>query len=178
MPQAKRDPWLTLIGLGKAVKAVVLVVLGALAIRLQYGEAGQTLRHWAFSLGLNPGSRVVSFALARAGVLDARTLQTIGCVMFVYAALFALEATGLLLQKLWGEWVTIAITSSFVPLEVLETVRHPHVGRAVTIAANLAVVAYLVWRVRTKDRPHRPEPGRGVAPSSPPPSLDAARRSG
>jgi uncharacterized membrane protein (DUF2068 family) len=178
MRAAKRDPLLTLIGVGKVVKAVGLVGLGIVAFRLEYGGAAQTLRHWAFSIGLNPGSRIVSFALERAGLLDPRTLHTIGYVMFAYAVLFAVEATGLLLQKVWGEWVTIAITGSFIPLEVWETVRHPHIGRAVTIVVNVAVVAYLLWRVRTKDRAPRREPGREVASSSPPPSFDAARRSG
>jgi uncharacterized membrane protein (DUF2068 family) len=80
----------------------------------------------------------------------------IGVVTFAYAALFAIEATGLLLQKRWGEYVSIVITGSFIPVEVYETVRHPHVGRVVAILLNVAAVAYLVWKVKTKDRPRRP----------------------
>ena len=89
-------------------------------------------------------------ALAEAGVLTDHQLQEIGVVLFLYAALFALEGTGLLLRKRWGEWVSIVITGSFIPIEIYETVHRPHVGRIVGTLVNVAAVAYLVHRVRVQ----------------------------
>ena len=68
--------------------------------------------------------------------------------LFVYAALFTLEGTGLLLRRRWGELVTIAITGSFIPVELYETVHEPHFGRASAMVLNVVAVAYLVYRVR------------------------------
>jgi uncharacterized membrane protein (DUF2068 family) len=53
----------------------------------------------------------------------------------------------------WAEHVTIVITASLVPLEVYELARHPNVTRATVLAVNLAIVIYLVERVRHETFP-------------------------
>jgi uncharacterized membrane protein (DUF2068 family) len=143
-----RDIWITLIGVGKMLKATTLVAIGVAALLLVHHDVVEELRRWVFLLGIAPGSHLVREALAEAGVLTDRRLREIGVVLFVYAALFALEGTGLLLRRRWGEWVSIVITGSFIPVEIYETARHPHVGRAIGTLLNVAAVAYLVYRVR------------------------------
>jgi uncharacterized membrane protein (DUF2068 family) len=143
-----RDVWILLIGIGKMLKASVLIAVGVAALLLVHHDVAEELRRWAFELGFDPGGHLVRAAFASAGLLDDRRLREIGVVTFVYAGLFALEGTGLLLRKRWGEWVTIVITGSFIPIEVYETVHHPHVPRAITTLVNIAAVAYLVSRVR------------------------------
>jgi uncharacterized membrane protein (DUF2068 family) len=152
-----RDPWVMLIGIGKMIKMVSLVVLGILALTLVHRDVAESLRHWAFDIGLNPGGKLVSAALAKAGGLDPRMLREIGVATFLYAGLFGVEGAGLLLRKRWGEWVTTFITGSFIPIEVYETVLHPHVGRALFIVANVAAVGYLVHRLRQRYRAERRE---------------------
>lgn len=143
-----RDPWILLIGIGKILKTMTLTAVGVAALLLVHHDAAEELRHWVFVLGIDPGGHLVRAALASAGVLDDRRLREIGVVLFLYAALFAVEGTGLLLRKRWGEWVSIFITGSFIPLEIYETALHPHLGRALTTLVNIAAVAYLVSRVR------------------------------
>jgi len=143
-----RDGWILLIGIGKILKTLVLVAVGITALFLVHHDAADELRHWIFALGFAPGGRLVKEALAGAGALDDRTLREISAGMFLYASLFAVEGTGLLLRKRWGEWVSIVITGSFIPIELYESIRHPHVGRVVTTIVNIAAVAYLVHRVR------------------------------
>jgi uncharacterized membrane protein (DUF2068 family) len=145
-----RDVWVTLIGVGKMLKAATLIGLGTTALLLVHHDVVEVVRHWAFSLGVAPGGRFVREAIAGAGALDDRRLREIGAALLVYAALFTLEGTGLLLRKRWGEWVTIAITGSFIPIELYETLLHPHVGRAAATVLNVAAVAYLVHRVRQR----------------------------
>ncbi len=43
---------------------------------------------------------------------------------FLYAGLFLIEGTGLLLRKHWAEYFTIITTGLFIPLEVYELARH------------------------------------------------------
>jgi uncharacterized membrane protein (DUF2068 family) len=132
------------------LKTAALLGLGTTALLLVHHDVADALRHWVHVLGLAPGDRIVRGALAEAGVLGDRQLREIGVVALVYALLFALEGTGLLLGRPWGEWVSIVITGSFVPVEVYETVRAPHVVRAVGTLVNIAAVVYLVSRVRKR----------------------------
>jgi len=66
----------------------------------------------------------------------------------VYAGLFLTEGTGLLLRKRWGEIVTIVITGSFIPFEIYElVVKEFSVFKVLLLIGNVAVLAYLIWRV-------------------------------
>lgn len=151
-----RDPWVTLIGIGKMLKTAALVAIGTTALLLVHHDAAAELRRLIAVLGIAPGGRFVRRALTEAGLLGDHQLREIAVVTFLYAALFALEGTGLLLQRRWGEWVSIVITGSFIPIEIYETAHAPHVGRAVGTLVNIAAVAYLVSRVR------QPRAPRGV----------------
>jgi uncharacterized membrane protein (DUF2068 family) len=147
-----RDFWVTMIGVGKMLKTATLAALGLLAFFMVHHDLTQALRHWIAVLGLAPGGHWVRLALAEAGVLSDRQLREIGLVCFLYAGLFAIEGAGLLLRRRWGEWVSIIITGSFIPIEIYETFRNPHVGRALGTLVNIAAVAYLVVRVRQRRR--------------------------
>jgi uncharacterized membrane protein (DUF2068 family) len=79
-------------------------------------------------------------------------------VTLAYAAVFATEGIGLWMQKRWAEWLTVIITASLIPLEVWELLDRPNFGKAAVLVANTAIVAYLVWHVRSRGK-HR-EPAR------------------
>ena len=161
-----RDIRITLIGIGKMLKTAALLTVGVTAFLLVHHDLAEVLRHWVFKLGIAPGGHLVHQALAEAGIIGDRQLREIGLVAFVYAALFALEGTGLLLRRLWGEWVSIIITGSFIPVEIYETVHSPHIGRAVGTLVNIAAVAYLITRVRKQ---HKKANGpTGLPPAGPP----------
>jgi uncharacterized membrane protein (DUF2068 family) len=47
--------------------------------------------------------------------------------------------------------LTVIITSSLVPLEIYEIVRHPNVVKVVVLVVNLGIVLYLICRIRSED---------------------------
>jgi uncharacterized membrane protein (DUF2068 family) len=53
-------------------------------------------------------------------------------------------------MKGWAEWLTVIITSSLVPFEIYEIVRHPTWVRIMVLAINLAIVGYLLYNIRDK----------------------------
>ncbi len=81
--------------------------------------------------------------------LSASRMHALRIVTLAYAAVFAVEGVGLWMQKRWAEWLTTIITASLIPLEAWEIFFRPTIGKVLIIVANLAVVAYLVWHVRT-----------------------------
>jgi hypothetical protein len=147
---------LTLIGVFKLVKVAILLTLGILALVEGHDRFTHALAHATRWTGVFSGRELFQRALARVLALDERTIHRIGVASLAYAAVFATEGTGLLLRRRWAEWLTIGVTASFVPLEAYELWRKPHAGRAVALALNLAIVAYLVVR-RVRER-------RGEAP--------------
>jgi uncharacterized membrane protein (DUF2068 family) len=56
----------------------------------------------------------------------------------------------------WAEWFSVIITSSLLPLEVYELYRHPSPIKVLVLILNIAVVGYLVYRIRN-ERPAYPK---------------------
>ena len=77
-------------------------------------------------------------------------LRQISLFTSLYAALAATEGVGLLLRKVWAEYLTLWLSASFLPWESYELVRHPNWWRVTILLMNLAITAYLVWLLRRK----------------------------
>ncbi len=59
------------------------------------------------------------------------------------------------MRRRWGEWLTIVVTASLIPLEIYEFLRGPNYGKTALIIVNAAIVWYLVVRVRHERREAR-----------------------
>lgn len=81
-----------------------------------------------------------------------RRLEQVGAATFVYAGVFLTEGIGLLLGRRWAEWLTVLVTASFLPLELYELVERLRWSRVLLLAVNLAILLYLVARLRADRR--------------------------
>ena len=147
-----------LIAVFKLLKASVLIVVGVGILKLTHNNVAGVLDHWIAKLGLDPGNRFVDEALRKVTNLPPKRIKELGLGSFVYAALFLTEGIGLWLLKRWAEWFTVVITGSLVPFEIYEIYRHPTIAKVLVLMINLAVVGYLLYRVRNES-PHIPENG-------------------
>jgi uncharacterized membrane protein (DUF2068 family) len=82
-----------------------------------------------------------------------------------YAAIFAVEGIGLWMEKRWAEWLTTIITASLIPLEGWEFFFRPTIGKVLILLANMAVVGYLIWHVRSKSKREASQPSANIQPS-------------
>lgn len=139
---------LRLIALFKLLKAITLIAIGVGALKLLHRDMGSTLDHWIAVSGLDPGNRWVERGIEKASNLSHAKVKDLGIVSFIYAGLFLTEGIGLWLMKHWAEWFTIVITSSLVPVEIYELHRHPTATKILVLIINIAVVAYLIYRIR------------------------------
>jgi uncharacterized membrane protein (DUF2068 family) len=146
----KHDRLLRWIAGFKFLKAATLIALGVGVFKLLHKDAGEVAEHWVEALRLDPGNRFVDGALAKASNVRPEQIKKLGLGSFLYAALFLAEGTGLWLEKRWGEWLTVIITSSLVPVEVYEIYRHPSAVKVGVLVINLGIVGYLVYRIRSK----------------------------
>ena len=141
---------LRLIAVFKLLKAVLLIAVGVSALKLLHQDVASVVEHWVATLGLDPGKQYVGRALQKAANLTPNKIKGLGIVSFIYAALFLTEGIGLWLLERWAEWFTVIITGSLVPVEVYEIHRHPSPLKILVLIINIAVVGYLLYRIRNE----------------------------
>jgi uncharacterized membrane protein (DUF2068 family) len=145
-----------LIAFFKLLKSALLIAVGMSALRLLHKDIASVLEHWVAMLGLDPGNRYVDRALQKFGNLTPNKIKSFGVVSFIYAALFLTEGIGLWLVKRWAEWFSVIITTSLVPVELYEIYRHPSVIKCLVLVLNIAVVGYLLYRIRNEHQEIKP----------------------
>jgi uncharacterized membrane protein (DUF2068 family) len=141
---------LRLIAAIKLVKGLLLFVLGLATINFRHRDVTEVLGTWVDQLHLDPGGRFVQSLMLQVADLKPRRIVAIGTGMLFYAALLSTEGLGLLFQKHWAEYLTVVATGLFVPLELYEFARHRTFTRLGALVLNVAIVWYLMARLRTE----------------------------
>jgi uncharacterized membrane protein (DUF2068 family) len=141
---------LRLIALFKLLKAALLIAVGVGALKLLHKDVAGAVEHWVELLRLDPNNHYIDIALEKASNLTPDKIKQLGLGSMIYAGLFLTEGIGLWLEKRWAEWLTINITSSLIPFEIYEIYRHPTAIKIVVLVINVAIVAYLFYRIRGK----------------------------
>jgi uncharacterized membrane protein (DUF2068 family) len=139
-----------LIALFKLLKSALLIAVGMGALHLLHRDVAGAVEHWVKMLGLDPGNRYIDRTLEKVGNLTPDQIKHFGVGSFIYAGLFLTEGIGLWLVKRWAEWFSVIITSSLLPVEVYELYRHPSPIKSLVLIVNIAVVGYLVYRIRNE----------------------------
>ena len=145
-----REGVLKTIAVFKVVKAFLLIAVSLGSLKLLDPTMADTADRWASALAWRLGPRAASAVQEKLSSLQPSQLKLVGILAFLYAVLFAVEGVGLWMSKRWAEYLTIIATSSFVPFEVYELIRHASWQRCATLGVNVIVVGYLVWKVRQR----------------------------
>ena len=135
---------LILIAAFKLGQALLFFAMGIGAFRLLHKDIGDVLEKLVNHLRFNPESKFINFLLVKSSILDYRLLKRIVEVFFIYAALDLVEGIGLYLEKTWAECLTLAITASFLPWEVIEICRKLTLVRVSLLTLNVLVFFYLL----------------------------------
>jgi uncharacterized membrane protein (DUF2068 family) len=143
---------LRLIALFKLLKAALLIAVGVGALKLLHKDVAGAVEHWVELLRLDPNNHYIDIALEKASNLRPDEIKQLGLGSMLYAGLFLTEGIGLWLEKRWAEWLTVVITSSLIPIEIYEIYRHPTAIKTAALLINIAIVAYLLYRIRGKSR--------------------------
>ena len=147
---SKKDHWIRLIGLLKLFKGVLLFVSGIGLLKLLHKDVGDFVTQWVNTLHFDPDNRHIQSLLIKASFVNQRQLKELSAGSFFYAGLLITEGTGLWLVKRWAEYFSVIVTSSFIPLEIWELLKHFTAAKVVVIAVNVAIVVYLVVRLRSE----------------------------
>lgn len=167
VPRATRarrhhNRWLLLIAVYKVLQALLFIAIGVGALHMLHRDIADDLATLADHLNFNPESRFVNFVLDKAALVDDPLLRRIGAAAIAYAGLGLAEGIGLYLEKAWGEYLTLIITASFLPWEVIEIFHRITWFRLSLLVINVLVLGYLTQevtkRVTARRMRHRKAP--------------------
>lgn len=148
----RRDRVLLLIALFRFGKAALLIAGGLAAFELLRQGAEQQVEQWVSSLPMEIEQRLAQQALRWLLGGGPKRIELLGISAFAYAGLFILEGIGLWRQRPWGEYLTIIAGSSLLPFEIYAAIHRVSALRVAVLVTNVAIVIYLIWRVRTHPR--------------------------
>jgi uncharacterized membrane protein (DUF2068 family) len=149
-PRSRRI--LRLIALERIVRGALL--LGAAVYLLfhlnsDFGRLGERVMR---AVELDPRRPFLHRIVAYLHHLHASEVRVAAVLALGYGVLELVEGTGLWLDQLWAEYLTVVATSLLIPLELYELVRHPTALKAGGLAVNVLIVAYLVQQLRRRLR--------------------------
>ena len=155
-PHASPRPvGLRLIALLKLFQGSVLGIVGLGAVRLLDPDLFQRFYLWMQRLSLGTDHRLVLKIVDGAMGLTPQRLSGIAVGAFGYTLLLMTEGIGLWLGKRWVEYLTVVVTASFIPFELIALTYRVTMIRALMLVVNAVIVVYLLRQLRR----HVPAPG-------------------
>jgi len=143
----------------KFVQAATLIIAGLGALGLMNSGVSDFAQDWLERLALGNGQRFGVAAATRVlplfNAATPRHFAALGAGAFVYASVFLAEGIGLWQGKKWAEYLTIGVTASLLPFEMVAVYSRLTAVRVATLAVNSLVIAYLVWELRARNRQER-----------------------
>jgi uncharacterized membrane protein (DUF2068 family) len=136
----------------KFIKGAVFLALACGGLSFLHKDVASEVAYWLDQLRIDPDNQFIDALLSKLQLVHSKELKELSALGGAYAALFLTEGTGLLFRKRWAEWLTIVATSSLMPLELYELLKKFTAVRSIALVVNAAVVLYLIYLVRQKDK--------------------------
>jgi uncharacterized membrane protein (DUF2068 family) len=149
------DPGIFLIALFELAKGTLVAISAVGLLTVIHKDLGDVLTQWIKRLRVDPDNYYVHIVITRLSGLTARQLEAISAGSLLYAVLRYVEGLGLMWRRRWAAYVTVPATAAFIPLEVFELTRRVSWPKLAIIMMNVAVVWYLIVRLRTERRRDR-----------------------
>ena len=146
---------LRLIALERIVRGVLLLVAGLYLFFHLHSDFGRLADHAIRAIELDPRRPFLRHIVDYLHHLRASQLRVAAIGAVGYGVLELVEGTGLWLDKLWAEYLTVIATSLLVPLELYELIRRPSALKAGGLLVNIAIVVYLAYLLRRRLRKAR-----------------------
>jgi len=144
-PECKHLRGLRAVALLEGFKGLLGLAAGFALFSLVHKDLGDVAENVIEFLHLNPAHRLVQNFLHAADRVSDHKIVALACIGFAYAAIRFVEAYGLWHARAWAEWFAIISGSAYVPLEIIEVVKH-HTGiRWAVLVVNILVVMYMIF---------------------------------
>ena len=140
---------------GVRVVAVFEAVKGALVLAAGFGmlaalhvDLGVAADELVEAFHLDPASRYPRIFIQAAESVGDGRLWLLAAGAMAYALMRFVEAYGLWRARRWAEWFAVASGGIYIPVELYELARGVTWARALLLAVNVAIVAYMAVVLR------------------------------
>jgi uncharacterized membrane protein (DUF2068 family) len=144
----RKDRLLPWIAAERGVRAVGLTAIGLVLLTHAHTDWGRVVIDVAHSTGVDPSRNGIHGLITKLRAISAQRYEFFGLIAIAYASLEGAEAYGLWRRRLWGEYLTVVATSLLFIPEIYELTKSVTVLKAGALLVNLAIVVYLVVRLR------------------------------
>jgi uncharacterized membrane protein (DUF2068 family) len=151
------------------IKGIFVLLIGLSALLLVRKDAWVVAESLLALLHISTDRHWAQVFLDFADNLTDAKLWAAAQLAFTYSALRFIEAYGLWKERTWAEWVAFGSGTLLLPLEVREMMRGITVVRSVMLLANLGIVFYMFYLLRSGQRRRRELRSIEAAKSEPEP---------
>jgi uncharacterized membrane protein (DUF2068 family) len=149
-PRSRRV--LRLIAAERIIRGALLLAAGVYLLFHVNSDFGRLAERVLRAIDLDPRRPLFHRVVAYLHHVYASEVRIAALFALGYGTLELVEGTGLWLDQLWAEYLTVIATSLLVPFELYELVHHPSLLKAGGLVVNIAIVAYLVHLLRRRRR--------------------------
>ena len=139
---------LAVIAVFKAVKGLLLLLLGFGLLKLVHAEIATLFSLLIEALHLNADSRLVHALVLKVDALQPHSVWLAGLVSLSYAGLLLAEGIGLWLEYTWAAYLTVVSTSLLIPFELYEIFEQVSILRVGVLILNVIIVLYLIRQLK------------------------------
>jgi uncharacterized membrane protein (DUF2068 family) len=149
-PRSRRV--LKLIAAERGIRGLLLFAAGIYLLTHLSSDFGKLADRIMRDVELDPRRPFLHRIVVYLHHLHASEIKVAAFAAIAYGVLELVEGTGLWLDQLWAEYLTVISTSLLIPYELYELARRPTALKAGGIAVNVAIVVYLALLLRRRLR--------------------------
>ena len=147
-----------LIAVVKIVKGVLLLAVGLGLLKLVHAEIATLFSQLLETLNLDAHSRLLHALVLKVDALQPQNVLTMSVVSLAFAGLDLTEGLGLWFERAWAAYLTVIVTSLFLPFELYELYKHMTGPRIGVLLLNLLIVIYLFGQLKKSTLRSRTRP--------------------
>ena len=147
--------FLRLIALERGIRGLILLAAGIYLLFHLTTDFGRWAEHLMRAIELDPRKPFLHRFVAYLHDLSTSELKVAAVLAIGYGVLELVEGTGLWLDQLWAEYLTVIATSLLIPFELYELAVKPSLWKAGGISVNVAILVYLIRLLRRRVRTAR-----------------------
>jgi uncharacterized membrane protein (DUF2068 family) len=125
-------------------KGTLFVIVALSFLGFLHKDVDAIVGNWISWLGVSLENEHVVALLSRLDLVTDKQLKTLSGVTFLFGGVFVIEGVGLFFKQRWAEFLTVVVTASFIPVEIIESFKHFGPVKLVLLVVNVVIVWVLV----------------------------------
>jgi uncharacterized membrane protein (DUF2068 family) len=147
MNRSASQEMLRVIAIFEGFKGVAAIASAFGLLALMHHDIRHLVSHMIGHFGWDPDHRYPHLLINLADQIASTPTASILLLAFAYAAIRLTEATGIWLDRAWGEWLAAFSGGIYMPLELIHLYKDPDLISFAIFFINLLIVIFMVLQL-------------------------------